>query len=187
MPSETITFWIAVWGAILSTIVVIWDFVKWSHSGAKLRITTKPNTYYPDSDIVDNQVFKPSIHIEIANVGTLPTTLISVQSTITSKVKRDWFRKTKSMVKTTWKGQNIKWHQNDKFPFLLKTGEIWSGRLEQESLINTRDQDMFKYSNIILSVVASHKKKPIEHIILKPNQDYVGRSASPNSDNRINN
>ena len=33
---------IALWGAILSTIVLAWDIFKWKTAGPKLRVSVKP-------------------------------------------------------------------------------------------------------------------------------------------------
>ena len=184
MPNGEITFWIAIWGAVLSSIAIIWDVVKWINSGAKLRIKIKPNTYYPDSNKNDNETLTPSFHIEIVNIGTYPTTLISVSSEI-KREKGNWINKSSSSTSITWEGDNIKWHQIEKFPFLLNPGEIWSGRIDQELLLKTKDNPMFKDCDLTLVVVASHKKNPINVTILKAKQDAVGRSVKPNSNSQI--
>ena len=76
------------WGAIIATIVLIWDVIKWHRNTARVRITTKINVFHNDREIMAIPVtsdgpsgrLKEYIHVEVINVGTLPTTIMSIMA-----------------------------------------------------------------------------------------------------------
>jgi hypothetical protein len=73
MDTGTITLVIAIWGAVLSTALGVWDFYKWKSSGPKLRITaTGPMI---SSDKSDRSKY---LSVRVTNVGTAATTLTGI-------------------------------------------------------------------------------------------------------------
>ena len=80
---------VAWWGAVLASVVFIWDIIKWRRNSPRLRLIVRPNIIYPDSKKIQvgdddrgnkQATIKPSIHIEVVNVGLVPTTITSVSA-----------------------------------------------------------------------------------------------------------
>ncbi len=143
---------VAWWGAISGTAVLIWDVIKQLRNGAKLRITSRPDTYYPDSEVLKEErlpnghvsnVLRPSIHVEVVNYGNLPTTLIKTDAS--RSLYGGWLGST-----------NCKSLNGKSLPVLLGPGEVWSGRFDQLGF----EQEKCT-GPVILSLVVSHKKKPL--------------------------
>lgn len=70
MSSTTIVAW---WGAILSTIVFLWDTYKYVKAGPRLRFDARPGMVLMPS--ADKRIF---IQTEVVNHGDRPTTLTNI-------------------------------------------------------------------------------------------------------------
>lgn len=122
---------VAWWGAIIATIVLIWDIVKWLRNAAILRFVVRPNAYYSDSEIipVENSadgatgLVKEYIHIELTNIGTLPTTVMYIAA------RRQW-----RGGEVGNDGSAFKEHYGKTLPYVLRPGEVWSCRADQKKL-----------------------------------------------------
>jgi hypothetical protein len=64
---------VAWWGAILSTIVFLWDIYKYRRAGPKLRVGVRAGMLMVPS--TDKRTF---ILTEVVNVGDRPTTLANL-------------------------------------------------------------------------------------------------------------
>lgn len=77
MSQDKVTSIVAWWGAILSTIVLLWDIYKWKTSGPRLKIDITPNMQYFEQGTgrVDD---KDYIVLNISNIGQRLTTITHV-------------------------------------------------------------------------------------------------------------
>ena len=68
------TLLIALWGAIVATIVLIWDIYKWATDGPKLVLVVDPSVVFPrGADHPGGDL--PQIAVTVTNVGHGRTTL----------------------------------------------------------------------------------------------------------------
>lgn len=151
MSSTDVVAW---WGAVVATAVLIWDIVKWLRSGARLRCTVKPNSHYQDSESVliestphsARGVIKESIHIELVNLGELPTTIMSI-------------RAERPLKNGGWVGNDgsaFTEHWNKRLPYKIDPGDIWSCRGDQEKLFGLPGD-----APLEIKITVSHLAKPI--------------------------
>ncbi|WP_157214682.1 hypothetical protein [Polaromonas sp. CF318] len=158
MNSTEIVAW---WGAVIATTVLTWDVVKWLRSGARLRMKVKPNSHYHDSEVVPLKNapdgacgrVKESIHIELANVGALPTTIMNISAR--RAIPGGWVGNDSSAFTVHW-GKEL--------PYMISPGDIWSCRGDQEKLFKLPGT-----APLEIIVMVSHLKKPmIEKIVTTP-------------------
>ncbi|QKO21360.1 hypothetical protein [Rhodoferax sp. BAB1] len=154
------TYFIAWWGAIVATTVLIWDVVKWARSTAIVRLVVRANTWYPDSEVVRekstehgvSQELKSYLHIELSNVGSMPTTIMGIEA-----------QKALKKGTVSQSGPTFVPHYGNKLPYVLRPGEVWSCRADQEVLFGLPGQ-----APLELFVYLSHKAKPVRKRIPTP-------------------
>src|SRR5438045_1208122 len=71
----TATIYVAWWGAILATVVFLWDIYKWRTAGPKLRFFVQTGMMMTNEPIFKG---KRLIDIRVSNFGDRPTTLTNV-------------------------------------------------------------------------------------------------------------
>lgn len=151
---ENIVAW---WGAILASIVLIWDIAKWMKGGARIRSIIKFNVSYDDGKLLSEEAIEGGVvrqyqnycHIEFANIGKLPTTLMGlIASSKAESNAKDEF---------TVMDQAFTPHWEKKLPFVLKPGEIWSCRIEMNRYCRLLD-----CGKPIFSATFSHLKNPLK-------------------------
>ena len=130
MSTTDIAAWYA---AVVATVVLVWDIFKWQRGFARLRISCKCNVSYPDGRVLETQSLESGselrrlaeyCHIEVLNVGSQPTTLISIEGT---------HKPTKSGVQASTSGFIV--HAGSQpLPALIGPGQMWSCRLEMKHL-----------------------------------------------------
>lgn len=152
----TSTDLIAVYAAVVATIVLIWDILKWVISGARLRVDTKCGVFYGDSRVVETTMTEYGeqnsladyCHIEVSNVGDQPTTILSIQATHRLKIG------TKGQMFIS--GPAIIPHFGKSLPYVLGPGEVWSARLEMSNVHKLKER-----GRPIINLSTSKKAKPI--------------------------
>ncbi len=155
---------VAWWGAIIATIVLIWDVIKWHRNTARVRVTTKINVFYDDGEIMaipgasdgPSGRLKEYIHVEVINVGTLPTTIMSIMA-----------KKRFKSGEVGESGKAFKEHLGKPLPCVLKPGEVWSCRADQARLFGLPGDAPLK---VIVDV--SHKAKAIVKKVVQPQTMY---------------
>ncbi|NQZ83345.1 MAG: hypothetical protein HRT52_20265 [Colwellia sp.] len=149
---------VAWWGAILASLVLGWDIIKWFQSGPKLKKRISLNIRYDDSKVIKKEkhengesvFYEEYCHIELVNVGTLPTTIMG----ITAKHKKH--KKQKQGLQKSVMQQVFTEHFGKKFPHVISSGEVWSCRLPMnfyETLLDCGRPE--------IHVSVSHLDKPI--------------------------
>src|SRR6266850_3902506 len=80
---------VAWWGAVLSTIVLLWDIYKWRTAGPKLRVVAQSGLEGINMPELDGKIL---FSIDVTNYGDRPTTITSVclmhYSSLLSRVRK---------------------------------------------------------------------------------------------------
>jgi hypothetical protein len=143
---------IAWWGAILASIVFLWDVFKWLTSGPKIRLTIQTNMQTINNPLFDGEKI---IFAEVVNTGP-PTTITNLSFSwypdLLSKIKR---RPQKAFV-----SHNPSPAQP--LPFLLAQGVLWQGMTTQDSAI----EELASNGRLYCYLYCSHRKKPIERRVI---------------------
>ena len=145
------------WGAIVATIIAIWEFLKWIGAGAKLKI----NIYYWE----ENEGL--GFRLIIINVGDAPASVEDMSLKIYRK-KFLFFRFYETDIhRFSYVGGEMEMRLP---PFLLSQGENW-----ESSIYPPND---FKYvpknnANLFLFVSESHRKKP--YIVKVKVEKFLGK------------
>jgi len=152
----TSTDFLAIWGAVVATIALAWNIVISVRNVPRLRITNMPVSYLDGRLISEETTESGTIrhyadyeHIEIANFGKMPTTIISVHLES---------RKPSGIAGIT--AVALTWHFGKSLPILLGSGEMCSCRIE-EKIVNSIKKD----GRAFLVVNTSHKVKPIRYVL----------------------
>jgi len=138
------------WGAVIASLVFIWDIYKWKMSGARLHLSASPNMQFFGShqEVNDNKTY---VFVEVSNVGNRNTTLTHLFGVYYAS-SWDWlFHKkptTQFIVPTPAFAQSL--------PFLLSSGARWTGALLQ----NEELENMMKSGRFYCGVYQSGNKRP---------------------------
>ncbi len=150
MDSTKLVAW---WGAILSTVVFLWDIYKHRTAGPRLRFTVQTGMETLNMPMYEG---KTVILANVTNLGDRPTTITNLGYLYYEK--RKFFRKKKPdkafVVPSPSSAQQL--------PFELKPGVLWSGIAIQDSQIEkwatTGILDMILYH--------SHANKPMRQRVV---------------------
>ena len=144
------------WGAIVASIILIWDVYKWKTDGPKLNVFLSPNMKTfgdPSRDAIT------WVAVTVTNVGSRPTTLKSTGM---------WYYKNRI---DYWRHKvlfaAIFPNPNDRFPLptVLKPGEEWVGLIPQERLYENIED---KSGCMTIWLSHSHSNKPIRKTLVIP-------------------
>lgn len=147
------TEFVAWWGAVVATLVLLWDIVKWQVAGPKVRGTVKVGVCYADSEIISTKhtsngtetSLQNYCHIEVVNVGTQPTTLLGIEAT----------HKKSRKYRINITSEAFKGHFGKTLPLVLSPGELWSGRLSIEHY-----ESLSQHGAPEIHLNLSHRKSP---------------------------
>lgn len=142
------------WGAVVATIVLVWDVVKWSRDRPRIQVGARMPVVYWNSERIeitdagsdDFSQLKSYCHIEIINKGNMPATIVSVCCSNKSG---------KNGVKHS--SHDIVIHDGNKLPHVLGAGQVWSCRIPESSVRNIASQYLGAYVKVRLS----HKRRTV--------------------------
>jgi len=120
----TNTYLAAWWGAILASIVFLWDIYKWKTSGPQIRFSVKPNMKIFDIPIYEGKTF---ISATAENIGTGATTITGLEF----QYYKNWFKKIFKKPDSSWLIIPITIAPEYKLPYVLNPGTIWKGLVLQ--------------------------------------------------------
>ncbi len=138
------------WGALIATIVLLFDFYKWAKSGPRIICESVYGWKLITEGVDDNSEY---IYFTVTNTGDRPTT-------ITKQAGLYWPTK---LTKTFCKSKNqffIKGglHGFGKVPAIIRPGEIWISLTRiSEDLKCLVDNGGYLY----LSLYFSHRHRPL--------------------------
>ena len=152
--AEFATVVIAVYAAVVSTVVLAWDVVKWRMSGPRLRITVQVNLMF-----VGNGKLDPTRYVgaQVTNCGDRPTTLQSFGAFI---YKNDWLASVQSnrpdICMIFPEGHGVQ-----TLPLLLEPGQQWRGLIEQSAV-----ESIAREKCLMIAIYHSHSPKPALHRVM---------------------
>ena len=146
MTIDTTTF-IAWWGAILSSLVLLWDIYKWWSSGPKIRFTVQTGMESIGMPMFDG---KTLILANVTNYGEQPTTI--------TNLGLFYYKTTWSLIRRRPDQAFIIPHPNTDFPlpFQLKQGNVWAGITVQDEQLT----EMATNGKLYCVLSHSHSEKP---------------------------
>lgn len=145
---ERYSIFAAWWGALIASIVLLFDFYKWARSGPRLLCDVKYGWKIKAADFTDDNEY---IFFSVSNTGDRPTTIIhqaaihwpTILDRILKKHETSFFIKGGA-------------YDMGKIPAIIRPGEIWNGisRIDDKirSLVDNGGQ-----SYLVLSF--SHRKR----------------------------
>lgn len=152
MESTQIVAW---WGAVVATLVLLWDVLKWVRSGPRLKTRVALNIHYGDGKVISKEkidngdivTYEQYCHIELVNVGDMPTTVMGISCT--HKEKRGFGQAGLTQ-------QAFTEHYGKKLPHVINPGEVWSCRLPMGHY-----KSILQHGTPEIQVHLSHLKKPL--------------------------
>ncbi|MFZ3065657.1 MAG: hypothetical protein WA277_10295 [Nitrospirota bacterium] len=138
------------WGAVIATLLLLWDVYKWKKAGPHLEVSASPNMQ-TFGGIPDTLGDKTYVVVEIRNTGNAKTTLTHLvgyhYSSFINKLRR---KKSKNFfVPTPILAQPL--------PHILEAGERWIGGIEQ----NDKLEEMSRHGYLYCGGYHSCGKKPV--------------------------
>jgi len=133
---------IAIYAAIVATLVFLWDIIKWWRKGARLHMRCNTNMIIVPSDSSEKYII-----VNIANNGDLPTT---IQSMSYMNYSSKW-----PIIR---KRDNTAFLVNEtSLPHILRPGEYWQGMSVQDEKL----EKLAKKGCLFCEVHHSGSRKPI--------------------------
>lgn len=123
MGANVVAAW---WGAIVATLILCWELVKWRYVGPRLRCETKVDVA-PSNLKVIAVPDEPWVITSVSNYGDRPTTLTSFEAIVyLSRINAILGRR----------GQKIDLsmaYYSNELPFQLESGQQWLGAIEYDN------------------------------------------------------
>ncbi len=148
---------VAWWGAVVATIVLIWDIYKWKKQGPRIRFRVQPGMIIIGDPTRKGKKF---ISAEATNVGDRPTTITN----LVMQFYKTYFqmlrhKPSESMIVNTPSS-------SQPLPYTLNPGQIWRGLAIQSPEI----EDLAKKGYLVCGLCHSHSDKEIDRRIKLRNQ-----------------
>jgi len=152
------------WGAIIATLVLLWDMYKWKRSGPIINVSALPNMQTVGK-IPNHLEGKKYIAVEVTNTGDKKTTIThlvvfhykSLFRKIRGKKDKSFFVATPALFPPS-------------LPHMIEPGERWLGGVEQTSEL----EEMSKNGYLYCGVYHSSGKKPIlQRVVIHKNPESV--------------
>ena len=128
-PTLTPTVIAAWWGAVVATLVFVWDIYKWRHRGASVRVTVTPGMkVHPTLPPTGKTTF---VLVVATNDGGQPTTITHLSGVYFPTLWHKIFRRG---------GQNfviVNIAPGKPLPHVLSTGQQWTGLIDQNHLVKS--------------------------------------------------
>lgn len=143
----TLTDLLAVWGAFIATLVLIWDIFKWKRSGPQIVFEALPNMMVLGVPTLSKD--KTYIIAKATNKGDRTTTITNLGVRYYSN------RFCKLLQRPKWQGVIANTGLKP-LPYILKPGETWSGLIDQDEF----NDELYERGILIVELYCSHSKKP---------------------------
>ena len=144
---------VAWWGAIVATIVLLWDIYKWKTSGPRIRFRVRADNMIVGDPSTEGQNF---IFAEATNIGDRPTTITN----LVFQYYQTYF----SMLRHKPKKSMIVNKPSDSqlLPYVLHPGSVWHGLAIQTAEIETLAKDGL----LVCGLCHSHSDKEIDRRVI---------------------
>jgi hypothetical protein len=170
LTDSALTRLVAWWGAILSTIIFLWDIYKWKTSGPRLKVDISANMQYFEQGTgrVDD---KDYIVLNISNTGQRLTTITNVgMQYFESRIKRMLRKPTASFIVPTP-------NQHYPTPHKLEAGTTWMATIIQTADLVTMAEKGF----LDCLIYYSQSNKPFRKRVLIAAEKKKGLATDGNS------
>jgi hypothetical protein len=126
------------WGAIVASVVLLWDVYKWLHKGPRISIKATPNMRGAVVGSIPAGPFY--LYIEVSNTGDAQTTISALEVCQAKSRLHLLFNK------TTNHGSILR---NDMMlPHEIKAGGLWQSKIDQADLREKLDENNKVYCSI---------------------------------------
>ena len=151
--ADLTTTLVAWWGAVIATVVLLWDVYKWRHGGPKVTMQVRTGmAIYGDEEMKG----KTLVVADVTNTGDRATTLINMTMTwypsrwlwLLGKPKQQFFVKNPG--------------RHAGFPHKLEVGDTWNGFIDQDEALGKLAQEGLLYCNLY----CSSQKRPISRRVV---------------------
>ena len=140
-----ITDTLALWGALVATGVLAWDFFKWKTEGPRIRIFANANFKVLGDESLEGKTF---ISIDIMNIGGGASTIQKIGFV---HFKNKWMRLFRRRSGPFY--WVVKPHSQHGLPHFLESGKFWSGLANQ----NEELENLSQKGLVHLAVQFTHK------------------------------
>lgn len=148
---------VAWWGAVVATVVLVWDIYKWRTSGPKIKFVVQPNTLVVGDPTRKGQKF---ISVNATNVGDRPTTITN----LVLQHYKNYFNMLRRKPSTSM--FIVSPSTTQPIPYILQPGDVWQGL----SIQNSELEDLAKDGYLVCGLCHSHSDKEIDRrVILNSN------------------
>jgi hypothetical protein len=150
----TLTDMLAVWGAFIATLVLLWDIYKYKVSGAQVHISVRHNMNVLMPDLDPDSTF---IAVIAKNNGDRPTTITNFGLKGYKVIIPGLFKK---RIFQAIIGNPVP----QPLPHLLAPGAVWNGFADQGQITAKHPE----VNLVVMEIYLSHRKKPTTaRVILK--------------------
>ena len=149
---------IALYAAIVATVVLVWDIYKWKTSGPEISLTASPNIKVLGDPELEGKTY---ISIEARNIGSRPTTILKLGFLY----YKNWWHRVRG------KHEVFLWvvhpHTQHGIPYVLQQGTVWNGLAHQNKDIEKKAKEGLLFCALFLS----HTEKPrTVRVVLRPDE-----------------
>jgi hypothetical protein len=153
MQSMNTTDIVAWWGAIVASLVLLWDVYKWMAEGPRLTMRLSPNMRVLGDPSREGKIW---VSVTVTNVGNRPTTI----KVVGMEYYANWF----SWLRNRAEKAAVFPNPSDSFPLprVLKPGEEWLGLIPQERTdMEISLEEMSRTGRLMIWLSQSHKQRAI--------------------------
>jgi hypothetical protein len=119
MTASEVAAW---WGAVIATVVLVWDIFKWARAGVRLKVHAVPNMQVA-GDATETKL----VHIEVVNRGDKTTTI--------THLAFYEFASTLDRLRGKRKAAGIvPYPEGPQLPYELAPGKRWAATVRQAGL-----------------------------------------------------
>jgi hypothetical protein len=153
MKATDVAAW---WGAIVATLILLWDVYKWKRTGRPIiNVTASPNMKTLGDEA--NLHGKKLIVVEVTNTGDRKTTLTHLVGVQYRSVFRRFLRKQEYAF---FVPNNT---LSERLPYVLEPGQRWLGGILQNEELEQGGRDGYLYCGVNHS---SRKKPVLQRVVI---------------------
>ena len=150
MTSTEIVAW---WGAIIASVVLLWDIYKWMKQGPRLVMCLSPNMQVWGDPSREGKTW---VSVTVSNVGDRPTTIKGVGM----EYYPSWLHRLRNRAETAAVFPN----PSDGFPLprVLNPGDEWCGLIPQKRIDKNMDMvAMSQSGHLLISLSRSDTQRAL--------------------------
>ena len=138
MTSTEVAAW---WGAIVASVVLLWDIYKWKTQGPKLTMRVAPNMQVWGDPSREGITW---VSVTVSNIGDRPTTIKGVGM----EYYTGWWKRIRNDAETAAVFPN----PNTGFPLprVLNPGDEWQGLIPQKRIDKNMDMEQMSRSGHLM-------------------------------------